>query len=107
MSSSQNSSLPKPSSVGLTDLVFSLGLLLALIGAGHYFLAKANQPTTTAFRPGAITERQLAIANALRTGNRTYTYTTNFIPGIGTITDPNQYKSGLLDSLKNFAPPKL
>lgn len=76
---------------------------MALVGGTKYWLARDNSVSAT-LQPGSVTERQLAIDNALKTGQKHYSFTTNFIPGLGTITDPSAYKKDLLNQLSNLTP---
>lgn len=54
-------------------------------------------PPTTTIVKTSLTERDLAIADAQARGVSEYSYTTNFIPGIGTINDPAAYKKAWED----------
>ena len=87
------------------DLILALGILVALVGGGKFFLAQtATASSGITVTPGPIIQRQEAIAEALKTGRKTYSFTTNFIPGIGTVSDPDQYKAGVLQQLQNLRP---
>jgi len=92
--------LTRPEFRKTADLILSLGILVALVGGGKFYLAQTGTTPHTSLNPGPITERQLAIDNALRTGSHTYSYETRFTPGIGQITDPEQYKKDLLNKLQ-------
>ncbi len=47
------------------------------------------------------TQRNLAIQEALKNGQATYQYETNFIPGIGNIADPEAYKKRFEQQVTN------
>ncbi|HUD20809.1 MAG TPA: hypothetical protein VMQ44_01940 [Candidatus Saccharimonadales bacterium] len=91
----------------------ALGNFLILIGIiflavtlyGRFYktpVSTATQSQLTNTRdPGFSTlkERQLAIDDAIKNGQKTYSFTTSFIPGIGYISDPDAYKTQWLNSL--------
>ncbi len=70
-----------------------VGILVAVIGAGKYFLAKEDYPKQFAAPPDSITERRLSISQARSNKRSNYNFVTNFIPGVGTITNPQDYLS--------------
>ena len=78
----------------LPEAVFSLGAVIAILGgfnfaSAHFFnLDETDTPPLVS----SNTQRNIAIQEALKNGQKTYQYTTNFIPGIGNITDPEAYK---------------
>ncbi len=77
-----------PKIIKLSEVFFCLGLLIAIIGAGKYWLF-ANVPKKQAVDfPSSIIERRLAVTKAGGDGTVSYNFSTNFIPGIGIIVDP-------------------
>lgn len=84
----------------ISELILCVGLLFTTIGAGKYFLAANFQQNQFAAPSGSITERRLAIGQAVRDKRSNYNFVTSFIPGIGTITNPQDY----LNSWKNQLP---
>jgi len=79
---------------GLPELIFFVGSILALSGGFSYLSSKnetASQASTGNISPSVI-ERKLSIEEAQRSGQKTYQFKTNFIPGIGIITDPQAYQ---------------
>ena len=75
----------------LSELIFGIGLLTAVVGVGKYFLNFNFPIKQSTANPNSITERRLSIDSAVRKGNSIYGFSTNFIPGIGTITDPQAF----------------
>lgn len=78
---------------GLPELILFTGTLLAVLGVydvvtNKYFVSEKR--TAKNLSPTVI-ERKLSIEAAERSGQKTYQFKTNFIPGIGTITDPNAF----------------
>lgn len=70
--------------------VFLLGTLIFLGGLADY-LAKDNGPAARLFHT-SLTTRDLAMSEAIQAGRKEYSFTTNFIPGIGDIGNPEAYK---------------
>lgn len=90
------------------DLDRSLAVagVILVLGLWSFFGRSPVTPTLTEpVAPNNIA-RALAIEDARSKGETTYSYTTNFIPGIGTITDPQQYKDNLLNNIKDYKPTK-
>ncbi len=85
----------------LSEVFFSIGLLIAVIGAGKYTLATGVQTKQVVAFPGSITERRLAITNAVKNGSSDYNFAMNFIPGIGMIVNPGKYRDEILNQLQN------
>jgi hypothetical protein len=50
------------------------------------------------FLKTSLTDRDVAIRQALEKGETTYRYETSFVPGVGTIADPQSYLADLQDS---------
>jgi len=83
----------------VSNIFFSIGLLVAVIGAGKYTItSSAHKKTSIAF-PSSITERRLAVTKATSSGSSNYNFITNFIPGIGTVSNTKDF-SDLLKSRK-------
>lgn len=70
--------------------IFLIGLLIFLMAGFNYFGAS---PASNTFQKTSLTERDVAIKEAIQNGRNTYTYTSRFIPGIGLVDDPEAYKS--------------
>lgn len=69
----------------------AIGAIILTIGAVQYFSVRKPVASSGEVSP-MIIERKLAIEEAERKGEKTYSYTTRFIPGIGVISDPEAYK---------------
>ncbi|MEX1123832.1 MAG: hypothetical protein WEC81_01545 [Patescibacteria group bacterium] len=92
-------SFPSKSRSSLPEAIFALGALIALLGGFNFASAHFSSDQSEVTLPvSSNTQRNLAIQEALKNGQTTYQYTTNFIPGIGNITDPEAYKKQLLDN---------
>ncbi len=68
-----------------------ISLLLFLLGGFLYLTPQSKKSVSLSASP-TVMERNFAIEAAKKSGARNYTFTTNFIPGIGMITDPEAYK---------------
>jgi len=73
--------------------VFSLGVIVLVWGLFNYFFPSNH--TNQSRIETSNTQRNLAIEEALKSGEKTYQFETNFIPGIGTISNPEAYKEKL------------
>lgn len=62
-----------------------VGFVVLLVGAASYF-SPATDSGDQNFSP-MIIERKLAIEEAERNGQSTYSYTTGFTPGLGNMTE--------------------
>jgi hypothetical protein len=73
-----------------------LGVIFLLWGLFNYFFpfGEDNQQGVT-----SNTQRDIAIKEALDNGEKTYQFETNFIPGIGAISNPETYKEKLQKEL--------
>jgi len=80
---------------------FVISVLVSFIGVSSYFNSRKSG-SALAFKT-SLTERDLAIDQAIRDGKKTYTFTTHFIPGIGYINDPQAYQQQTLDQLQQQA----
>ncbi len=77
----------------LPEAVFALGALIALLGGFNFASAHFSSSETGVPLPiSSNTQRNIAIQEALKNGQTTYQFESNFIPGIGNITDPDAYK---------------
>lgn len=84
----------------ITKLNQGLNYLLLLLVAGVVVvgLGKHSQAINT---NGIVNESQkLAIETAIRTGAKTYSYQTSFIPGIGDAKAIQNYKNSVLAQVK-------
>lgn len=77
------SELVKKVNVGL----FVVGLLVLAVAVAEISGPDNSSPLVQS----SLTERDIAIQEALRKGEKEYSYTTNFIPGVGRIGDPDAY----------------
>lgn len=75
-----------------------LGLLIFSLGIFSYFSTGSNNNMSR--KQTSITERDVAMAEARSNGQKEYSFTTGFIPGIGIITDPEAYKKTWEESSK-------
>lgn len=77
-------------------LIFSLGLIILIWGIfNHFFPSSDDQKRIET----SNTQRNLAIEEALKRGEKTYQFETNFIPGIGVVNDPEAYREQLEEQL--------
>lgn len=81
-------------SIDWPTTVFSLGIIVLFWGAFNYFFPSASDDKSI---ETSNTQRNLAIEEALKNGDKTYQFETNFIPGIGTIGNPDAYTKELED----------
>jgi len=75
--------------LGLSSLVFLAGLV-QVVSQDWGGSSSANGDGV--LEKTSITERDLAIAEAIRLGQKEYSFTTNFIPGMGRISDTGRYQ---------------
>jgi hypothetical protein len=75
------------------------GVIIFVVGLISYFNTNNTKQNYQINSPTGLTERDLAISNAIKNGQKTYSYTTNYIPGIGRITNPEQYKAQWQESV--------
>ncbi len=76
------------------ELVLFLGIIVCAFGAYYYYTTKHSESKTITaadYAPPTIMDRKLAIQQALKEGKKEYSFTTNYIPGIGQINDPQAY----------------
>lgn len=69
----------------------AIGGLVLILGVLSYISPRETVATTNEVSP-MIIERKLAIEEAQRRGDKTYSYSSRFTPGIGVISDPEAYK---------------
>lgn len=81
------------------DGLFSIGFLALAVGLYLYFQPTNTQSDLT-ISP-TLPQRELAIEQARQNGQTTYSFTTNFIPGVGTIGDPEGYQKQLEANFEN------
>lgn len=70
----------------LSGVVFLSGLIQVV---SHRF-SRADNSVDQRYKT-SLTERDLAIEEAIRQGKKEYSFETNFIPGMGRISDPDQH----------------
>ena len=76
--------------VMMPNLLLLVGGLVVLVGLIDFSQSRHSQltPTQILIDSSTLTERKLAIEQALASGSKTYTYTSNFTPGLGRVTNP-------------------
>jgi len=79
--------------------VLILGAIVFVLGLVSYFTNNSIEFASTV-KQTSVTQRDVAIAEAKKNGKKEYTFTTNFIPGIGIINDPAAYKKAWEDQNK-------
>lgn len=79
-------------------LILLIGLIVFSLGVIYYFQNKSEKKDTMINT--SLVERDLAIAEAIRTGQKEYSYTTNFTPGVGRIENPEEYKKAWEEQAK-------
>lgn len=88
----------------LPNVLIVIGTLLILVGTIEYIQSKkpAHIVTKQSLVENAanLAERKIAVENAIKNGQKTYSYTTNFIPGIGRIINSPQTEAQLQQQLK-------
>lgn len=91
----------KQTRYGLPEMIFFVGALLALMGGMNLYSTRSGKivSSSVATSPSVI-ERKLSIEDAIRNERKAYQYDSNFIPGIGTISDPEAYLKDLEDKAK-------
>lgn len=82
----------------LADAVLVLGCLLFILSLGQFLPRKTKSASIERTIITGLTERDLAIAEAIKNEDNNYSFTTKFIPGIG-IIDPPIYLESLKASL--------
>lgn len=70
----------------LSGVIFLSGLVQVV---SHRF-SRANDTPDQLYKT-SLTERDLAIEEAIRQGKKEYSFETNFIPGMGRISNPDQH----------------
>lgn len=86
----------------LANLAVVIGLALGGTGLYNHYHHVAATPsnTTDIAATAALPEEQLAIENAIKNGQRDFSFTTGFIPGIGYISDPAAYQKSVQEQLQ-------
>ena len=74
----------------VSAVILVIGTLLFFTGLFHRANTE-NQTTFSSGFTGALEARNFAIRNALKNNSNDYSFTTNFIPGIGIIGNPQSY----------------
>lgn len=82
----------------LPELTLVIGILILILGGVNYYKNNKIESTasgelglTSTNAALSLTERKLAIEQAIKEGKKEYSYTTNFIPGLGRVGDPDAY----------------
>lgn len=90
------------SSSRLPEAIFSLGAIITILGGLNYFSTHFSSEKTDVPLPvSSNTQRNLAIQEALKTGQKTYQYESGFIPGVGNIPNSEEYKKQFEERVKN------
>jgi len=76
-----------------------VGLLILLAGLANYISSNGSRNSAVWAGRVSVIERSLALERARSLGEREYTFTTNFIPGIGVINDPGIFLQGWKDGV--------
>lgn len=76
----------------ISQVVFLIGVLVFMIGFfGFLFnLSNKNNLHKNSFIKTSLTERDLAIADAIKNNKKEYSYESNFTPGVGRINNPEK-----------------
>ncbi|OGD61514.1 hypothetical protein A3A71_02720 [Candidatus Berkelbacteria bacterium RIFCSPLOWO2_01_FULL_50_28] len=81
----------------LSSAILLIGALIFISGLATRV---GSQPIPQRSRTlSSLTARNEAIRNAASKGQRSYAFKTNFIPGIGFLTDPQAYKDSWTNSV--------
>lgn len=83
----------------IATAVLALGAVISIFGVINRVSSTREK---NAFFKTSSTERDLAIANAKKTGETNYSYQSSFTPGLGTITDPASYQKQWEDNAKKL-----
>jgi len=78
-----------PKNIEIVAQYTLLASILVLVLGVTSFLDSKNQ--SAPLDKTSLTERDMAIQNALSSNTQTYSFDTKFIPGIGYIDNPQQY----------------
>jgi|GEM_PF-6588897 len=76
----------------IVDNLLAIGLFIFAVGILSYYNSPRQNAVSSLPIKTSLTERDIAIAEAVKNGKKEYTFTTRFIPGVGVITDPETYK---------------
>lgn len=81
----------------LVEIACFAGLIIFVMGAVRFAQAHQSAKTSDNTIVSSSTERDIAIQEAIKQGKKDYSYTTNFIPGVGYISDPAAYEKSFED----------
>lgn len=88
----------KPQALDLTQWsssILTLSVIVFLAGLVQFGVAHARSQVSNSsdlsFTKTSLTERDIAIAEAIKEGKTEYSFTSNFTPGIGRIVNPDKY----------------
>ncbi len=76
----------------IVDNFLAIGLFIFAVGVLSYYNSSRQNAVSSLPVKTSLTERDIAITEAVKNGKKEYTFTTRFIPGVGVITDPEAYK---------------
>ncbi len=71
----------------IIQAIFLIGVVVFVVGVASYFNSK-KQPKVV---QSSLVERDLAQITAKSAGQKSYSFESNFTPGIGSIADPQAY----------------
>lgn len=71
-------------------LILLIGIAVFLFGIINFFHSKSVKQDIVI--KTSLTERDIAIADAIKNGKKEYSYETSFTPGVGRIINPDAYK---------------
>ncbi len=78
----------------LSDVILASGFILLTLGGSAYLAShRATQRLTLNQTALTLSDRQMAIKQAEANNSKTYSFQTNFIPGIGRVANPAQYQT--------------
>lgn len=92
------------------NLIILVGIIFVLGGVVAYARSKAPSPLAGVSSAklvadaSLLTERQLAIVQAQKQGKNTYTFSSNFTPGIGRVSDPASYSQSWQINIQKTLP---
>lgn len=76
-----------------SSVALIISTMVFIAGLTQVFTARRSQKSATSqpWAKTSLTERDLAIQEAIRQGKKEYSFETNFIPGMGRINNPEQH----------------
>ncbi len=93
-----------PNIILLFGLIFLLGALVSYYQITRVQASKLTGNEKLIANATLLTERQLAVTEAIKKGEKTYTFTSNYTPGLGRINDPAAYERTWIENLRQAHP---